>query len=34
MKELIKDFLPLAGVGFAAGFAIGVLTFFWAYSSI
>ena len=33
MKELIKDLLPIMGVGLAAGVAIGVLAFIWAYTS-
>lgn len=27
----MKDFLPVAGVGLAAGFATGILIYAWAY---
>ena len=30
----MKEFMPFLGVGFAAGFAIGVLINIWAFSSI
>ena len=31
MKEFVKDFLPVAGVGLAAGFTAGILLYAWAY---
>ena len=30
MKDFLLDFLPFVGVGFATGFAIGVLVDYWA----
>lgn len=31
MKDFLKDYLPVAGVGLAAGFATGILIYAWAY---
>ena len=34
MKDFLKEFAPVLGVGFAAGFSIGILVNQWALSSI
>lgn len=31
MKEFLKDYLPVASAGFAAGFLTGILVYAWAY---
>lgn len=33
MKDFLKEFLPIIGVGFAMGFATGVLVNIWCLSS-
>ena len=34
MKDFLKEFAPVLGVGFAAGFAIGVLVNLWVLNSL
>lgn len=33
MKEILKDYLPFIGVGFAAGFAFGIVLNLWCLST-
>jgi len=34
VKDFMKDYLPVAGVGLAAGFVAGILVYAWAYFAV
>lgn len=34
MKDFMKDYLPVAGVGLAAGFVAGIFVYAWAYFAV